>query len=119
MKDKSAEYIKTLGFTDTEMVEYRENSIAWHLSFARKAEDNDALIYADGIQLKIAKDNGELLGLNAMEYIQKEKIDKQKIVPIDKAELFSSNFSVEEERLAYVENKQLQQRLAYQLIARK
>jgi len=117
MKDKSAEYIKTLGFTDTEMVEYRENSIAWHLSFARKAEDNDALIYADGIQLKIAKDNGELLGLNAMEYIQKEKIDKQKIVPIDKAELFSSNFSVEEERLAYVENKQLQQRLAYQLIA--
>ena len=47
----------------------------------------------------------------------KAKIDKQKIVPIDKSELFSSNFSVEEERLAYVENKQLQQRLAYQLIA--
>ena len=36
MKDKSAEYIKTLGFTDTEMVEFRENSIAWHLAFARK-----------------------------------------------------------------------------------
>ncbi|MFJ7826227.1 PepSY1/2 domain-containing protein [Psychrobacillus sp. NPDC096623] len=118
MKDKSAEYIKTLGFTDTEMVEFRENSIAWHLAFARKDKNNDALIYADGIQLKIAKDNGELLGLNAMEYIQKEKIDKQELVPINKGELFSSNFTIEEERLAYVENKQLQQRLAYQILAR-
>ncbi|QUG41398.1 germination protein YpeB [Psychrobacillus sp. INOP01] len=118
MKDKSAEYMKTLGFEDTEMVEYRENSVAWHLSFARLDENNDALIYADGIQLKIAKDNGELLGLNAMEYIQKEKTEKQEIVPLDKTELFSSNFLIEEERLAYVENKQLQQRLAYQLLAR-
>lgn len=118
MKDKSAEYMKTLGFSDTEMVEYRENSVAWHLSFARKDENNDALIYADGLQLKIAKDNGELLGLNAMEYIQKEKIDKQEIVPLDKVELFSNNLFIEEERLAYVENKQLQQRLAYQILAR-
>lgn len=118
MKDKSAEYMKTLGFTDTEMVEYRENSVAWHLSFARKDENNDALIYADGIQLKIAKDNGELLGLNAMEYIQKEKIGKQEIVPLDNMGLFSSNFYIEEERLAYVENKQLEQRLAYQVLAK-
>ncbi|MEK3994708.1 PepSY1/2 domain-containing protein [Psychrobacillus sp. FSL K6-2365] len=118
MKDKSAEYMKTLGFTDTELVEYRENSVAWHLSFARKDENNDALIYADGIQLKIAKDNGELLGLNAMEYIQKEKIGKQEIVPLDNVGLFSSNFYIEEERLAYVENKQLEQRLAYQVLAK-
>ena len=118
MKAKSAEYIKKLGFTDTKMVEYRENSVAWHLSFARVDENNDALIYADGIQLKIAKDTGELLGLNAMEYIQKEKIGKQEIIPLDKVELFSSNFSIEEELLAYVENKQLQQRLAYQVLAR-
>lgn len=118
MKDKSAEYMKTFGFTDTEMVEYRENSVAWHLSFARKDENNDALIYADGIQLKIAKDNGELLGLNAMEYIQKEKIGKQEIVPLDNMGLFSSNFYIEEERLAYVENKQLEQRLAYQVLAK-
>ena len=48
---------------------------------------------------------------------KKKKLREQKIVPINKEELFSSNFSVEEERLAYVENKQLQQRLAYQLIA--
>lgn len=118
MKDKSGEYMKTFGFTDTELVEYRENSIAWHLAFARKDQSNDALIYADGLQLKIAKDNGELLGLNAMEYIQKEKIDKQEVVPLDKSELFSSDIILEEERLAYVENKELQQRLAYQLIAR-
>ena len=118
IKDKSAEYMKTFGFTDTELVEYRENSVAWHLAFARKDENNDALIYADGLQLKIAKDNGELLGLNAMEYIQKEKIGKQELVPLDKAELFSRDIVIEEERLVYVENRELQQRLAYQLLAR-
>ena len=42
---------------------------------------------------------------------RKKKLISKNLVPINKEELFSSNFSIEEERLAYVENKQLQQRL--------
>ncbi|TQR19790.1 PepSY1/2 domain-containing protein [Psychrobacillus vulpis] len=118
MKEKASKYMKSFNYDDTSLVEYRENHIAWHLSYARKDSESDALIYADGIQLKIAKDNGELLGLNAMEYIQKEKIAPQEVKPIDYKELFSGNFTVEEERLAFVENKQLQQRLAYELVMR-
>ncbi|SES33925.1 PepSY1/2 domain-containing protein [Psychrobacillus sp. OK032] len=118
MKEKASTYLKSFGYTDTELVEYRENNIAWHLALARKDPNNDALIYADGMHLKIAKDNGELLGLNAMEYIQKENIGEQKIVQIDYQEIFSGDFKVEEERLAYVENKELQQRLAYEILTR-
>ncbi|WP_144511321.1 PepSY1/2 domain-containing protein [Bacillus sp. FJAT-22090] len=118
MKKKTSTYLKSFDYTDTEMVDYRENNIAWHAAFARVDKENDALIYADGIQLKIAKDNGELLGLNAMEYIQKENIGKQEIVPLDYKELFSGDFSIEEERLAYVENKELQQRLAFEVLTR-
>lgn len=118
MKEKAAAYMKSFDYADTEMVDFRENNIAWHLAFARKDKENNALVYADGIQLKIAKDNGELLGLNAMEYIQKEKIGQQEIVPLDYKELFSDDFAIEEERLAYVENKELQQRLAYEILTR-
>ncbi|WP_313891005.1 PepSY1/2 domain-containing protein [Psychrobacillus sp.] len=118
MKEKTTGYLKAFGYTDTEMVDYRENTIAWHIALAKKDAEYDALVYADGIQMKIAKDNGELLGLNAMEYIQKEKIGAQKVVPIDYAEMFSPNFSIEEEKLAFVENKQLEQRLAYQILTR-
>ncbi|MFF2752669.1 PepSY1/2 domain-containing protein [Psychrobacillus sp. NPDC058041] len=118
MKEKAKGYMKAFDYADTEMVDFRENNIAWHLAFARIDANNKALIYADGIQLKIAKDNGELLGLNAMEYIQKEKIEPQEIKPLNYKDLFSNNFSVEEERLTYVANKEQQQRLAYEILTR-
>ena len=118
MKKNALDYMKKLGYTDTELIEFRENHIGWHLAFARKDAENDAIVYADGLQLKIAKDNGELLGLNAMEYIQEEKIAKQKVIPLDYKTIFADNLKIEELKMAYVENDQLQQRLAYELLTR-
>lgn len=118
MKEKALAQMKRLGFADTELIEFRENTIAWHLAFARKDAENNAIVYADGVHLKIAKDNGELLGLNAMEYIQEEKIGSQKIVPLDYKEIFADDLKIEEEKMAYVENDELQQRLAYELLTR-
>lgn len=118
MKEKALNYMKSFDYADAEMVDFRENHIAWHLAFARKDKKNDALVYADGVHLKIAKDNGELLGLNAMEYIQKETIEPQEVVPLNYEELFSGDFTIEEEKLAYVENKELQQRLAFEILGR-
>jgi spore germination protein len=118
MKEKAKGYLKAFNYADTTIVDYRENNIAWHVANARVDKKNDALVYADGIQLKIAKDNGELLGLNAMEYIQEENIPTQPVVPVDYHELFTSDFVVEEEKLAYVENDQLQQRLAFEVLTR-
>ena len=53
-----------------------------------------------------------------MEYIQEENIPTQAVVPVDYHELFTSDFVVEEEKLAYVENDQLQQRLAFEVLTR-
>lgn len=118
MKKNALDYMKKLGYEDTELIEFRENHIGWHLAFARKDPTNNAIVYADGLHLKIAKDNGELLGLNAMEYIQEEKLVKQKVVPLDYKTIFSDDLKIEEEKIAYVENDQLQQRLAYELLTR-
>lgn len=119
MKEKAIEAVKSFGFDDLELVETRENHLVWHVVFVRLDPVNDARVYSDAIQLKLAKDDGEILGVNTMEYIQKEKLPDQKIVAIDWNTFFTSEAIVQQERLAYTENNQLQQRLCYELLVLK
>ncbi|MFJ7406679.1 MULTISPECIES: PepSY1/2 domain-containing protein [unclassified Lysinibacillus] len=114
---KAEEHLKRLEMKDVAFVESRENHLAWHVTFARVNPGDNALIYADGVQLKIAKDNGELLGANAMEYIQEEAIKPQKAIPIDWKTFFDDNVRVEEVRNIYTDNGQFEQRLCYEVIA--
>ncbi|RHW39331.1 sporulation protein [Lysinibacillus yapensis] len=119
---KAAEQFLARGnYKDVEIVEMRENHEAWHISFARvvgKGKEK-AYVYPDGIQAKVSKDSGELLGLNAMEYVQKETINKdQKVVPVNWENFFRPGTVVEEERLVYTENETLQLRECYEVIAR-
>ena len=75
-------------------------------------------MYEDMKQMKISKDSGELLGLNAMEYVQKENIKDQPVIPIDWKKFFRPNTIVEQERFIYTENEAYQLRLGYEVIAR-
>ncbi|WP_068982869.1 MULTISPECIES: PepSY1/2 domain-containing protein [Lysinibacillus] len=117
IKKKAEEYLKQLGMNDVAFVESRENHQAWHLTFARVHPGDNALIYADGVQLKLAKDTGELLGANAMEYIQEETIKPQTPRPIDWKTFFDNDVKVEEVRKIYTDNGQFEQRLCYEVIA--
>ncbi|EON72872.1 PepSY1/2 domain-containing protein [Lysinibacillus sphaericus] len=114
---KAQEHLKRLGMKDVAFVESRENHLAWHVTFARVNPSDKALIYADGVQLKIAKDTGELLGANAMEYIQEEKIKPQTAKPIDWKTFFDEDVQVEEVKNIYTDNGQFEQRLCYEVIA--
>lgn len=114
---KAQQYLQNMNIKDVQYVESRENHQAWHLTFARVNPENKAIIYADAIQLKLAKDNGELLGMNAIEYIQKEKIKPQPIKPINWKEFFNNDISIEENRLIYTDDGQFEQRLCYEVIA--
>lgn len=116
MKQKAEKAVKSYGFDDVELVEIRENHLVWHVVFVRVNPTNKARVYADAIQLKLAKDDGEVLGVNTMEYIQKETLPEQKTVTIDWNEFFTDQVTLENERLAYTENEQLQQRLCYELL---
>lgn len=102
---------------DVAYVESRENHQAWHVTFARVNPKDQALIYADGVQLKIAKDTGELLGANAMEYIQEENIKPQTAQPIDWKTFFQNDVHVQEVKNIYTDNGQFEQRLCYEVIA--
>jgi spore germination protein len=119
MKEKAIKAVKTYGFEDVELVESRENHLVWHVVFVRINPENKARIYADAIQLKLAKDDGEILGINTMEYIQKETLPEQKVVPVNWKEYFTNQVSVQSEVLAYTENNELQQRLCYEVLVLK
>nr|WP_106784656.1 PepSY1/2 domain-containing protein [Lysinibacillus timonensis] len=118
IQDIAKQYMDRAAFDDTEMVEFRENHEVYHIVFARVYGDEKAFVYPDAIQLKIAKDSGELLGLNAMEYVQKENIKDQKVNPIDWETFFRPGTVVEEERMIYTENELYELRLSYEVIAR-
>lgn len=114
---KAEDYVKKLGMNDLAYVESRENHQAWHVTFARVHPGDNALIYADGVQLKLAKDTGELLGASAMEYIQEENIKKQTAKPIDWKTFFQDDIQVQEVKNIYTDNGEFEQRLCYEVIA--
>lgn len=116
IKEKAKEAVKSYGIDDVELVESRENHYFWHLTFIRVNPENKARVYDDSIQMKLAKDDGEVLGLSTMEYIQEETLPNQDIVPIDWTTFFTKDVKVQQEAFAYTDNKQLQQRLCYEIL---
>lgn len=117
IRRRSELFLKRAGYTDLKLVEERENHDAWYFTFARVAGKYNAIVYPDGVQLKVSKDRGELLGFNAMEYIQKEKIPNQKVNPINWNEFFREAVTIENEQMIYTENEGLELRLCYEVIA--
>ncbi|HWK23235.1 MAG TPA: PepSY1/2 domain-containing protein [Ureibacillus sp.] len=119
VRDQINQFLDRAGYKDLQLVEMRENHEVWHMAYARVFGEDKALVYPDGVQIKVSKDSGELLGLNAMEYIQKEDIkEDQKLVPIDWETFFRPGTFVEEEQIIYTENEAFQLRKCYQVIAR-
>ncbi len=119
VKELVQQFIDRAGYDDLALVEMRENHEAWHIHLARVAGKHNAFVYPDGVQLKVSKDSGELLGLNALEYVQRENINEnQPVVPIDWKQFFRPNTVVEEERFIYTENEAYELRLCYEVIAR-
>ena len=112
------QFLKEAGFTDVVMTESRENHEAWHFVFTRQYGEEKALVYPDSIQVKIAKDTAEVLGVNTMEYIQNETIPNSDVTPIDWQEFFHEDILVEEVKPIYTDNRSLQLRYCYEVLAR-
>jgi spore germination protein len=119
LEKKAKRFLKDEGYTDLELEESRENHSAWHMVFVRIEPEYKAKVFSDTIHLKIAKDNGEIIGLDASEYIRKEKTKTQPMKKLDWSVFFHKDVKIINEELAYVENDQLDQRLAYYLTVTK
>ena len=115
IQKRAEDFLSNSGYGDTVYEESRENHTAWHFVYVRVEPEYGAKVFSDVIHLKVAKDTGSILGIDAMEYIQKEETKKQPIKKIDWKKFFHSNVKVVNEELAYVENDRLEQRLSHYL----
>ena len=115
-REMATKFLKDAGYTDVVYVEARENHEAWHFVFSRQVDD--AVVYPDSIQLKLAKDTGEILGLNAMEYIQKETLPAMAPKEIVFEDYFADAANVEETKLVYTDNDSYDLVLCYEVIVR-
>ena len=115
IKQSADRFMQNAGFTDVVYTEGRENNNAWHFVYTRKADD--LIVYPDSIQIKIAKDTGEVIGLNAMEYIQKESIPNHATVPLDLKTFFQSDVTVTEMKKIVTNNGHKEPRICYEIIA--
>ncbi|MCG7343014.1 germination protein YpeB [Sporosarcina sp. ACRSL] len=115
LRRTAEEFLKAAGYKDVVYEESRENNTSWHMVFVRQEPFYGAKVFSDVIHLKIAKDTGDIIGLDASEYIRKEKLHRQSIKKTDWKEFFHKDVQVVQEELAYVENERLEQRLAHYL----
>lgn len=115
IRKKAEDFLSNSGYGDTVYEESRENNTAWHFVYVRVEPEYDAKVFSDVIHVKVAKDTGSILGIDAMEYIQKEETKQQPIKKLNWKKFFHSNVQVVNEELAYVENDRLEQRLAHYL----
>ncbi|WP_342509821.1 PepSY1/2 domain-containing protein [Sporosarcina sp. FSL K6-2383] len=115
IQKKTEKFLQDAGYKDLVYEESRENSTAWHMVYVRVESDYKAKVFSDTIHLKVAKDNGGIVGLDAAEYIRKEKTKPQPITKKDWKTFFHSTVTIAKEELAYVENDRLEQRLAHYL----
>lgn len=115
LQENAERFLADAGYEDAVLEDARENDTSWHFVFVRVEPGYDAKVFSDAIHLKVAKDTGGIIGLDAMEYIQKEDVKRQPIVKQNWQTFFRPNVEVVEEELAYVENDRMDQRLAYYL----
>lgn len=116
IEEAATTFLENAAYDDLVLQEARENDTVWHFVFVRQDPVFQAKVFSDVIHVKVAKDDAEIVGLNAMEYIQKEEVKEQPIVAQNWNTFFQPNVSVMEEELAYVENARFEQRLAYRLL---
>lgn len=99
---------------DAQFVEVRENHDVWHYVYARVVDD--VVIYPDVLQMKVAKDRQEILGISALEYVQQEKIDVTDAKPIDWQQFLQPDALVQQSRLVVIEGKQYAPVLCYEAL---
>lgn len=114
VKNAATSFLKSLGIDNVELTDSRENSQAWHFVFTRK--EGNYLIYPDSIQIKVAKDTADVIGMNAMEYIQKEKMPEHEIKPINLDTFFKDSVVVQDVKTIVTDNDASELRYNYETI---
>ncbi|HYK73302.1 MAG TPA: germination protein YpeB, partial [Pseudoneobacillus sp.] len=99
------QFLKENGFKDLDLFESSQYDNIGVFTFV--AKQNDVRIYPDSIKVKVALDNGDMIGLSASDYLKSHytrTIPKPSITEKEARTKINPNLKVQEHRLAVILN---------------
>lgn len=117
-QNKALEFLKERDITSMEVVESDQYDNVGVFDFVY--QQDDVRIYTDLIRVKVALDNGDIIGYEALDYIVAH--DEKKQIPTPKISLeeakakVNKNFNVQEDHLSLVEIEAGETKLCYELL---
>ena len=112
---KGKEYLKSKGFDNMQETYYMKQDGFITINFAYV--QNDVIIYADLIKVKVALNNGEIIGLETTGYLNshyQRNIPTQKISAESARKQLSANAQVTSERLAMIPTEWKTEKFCYE-----
>ncbi|WP_028783055.1 germination protein YpeB [Thalassobacillus devorans] len=114
---KANEYLKSFEFPDHELIQSSQYEKEGVYSFV--ATQNGVRIYPDAIQMKIALDNGDMLGMSAKDYFmnhQKREIKEPAISEEEARSSVNPEVKIQEQHMAIIENDLAEEVLTYEFL---
>lgn len=101
---KALEFLNAKGFTNMQKTYFMKENGMLTINYAHEQED--VIVYSDLIKVKVALDNGEILGIETTGYLnnhEKRTIDKKNILTKEQAiKLANENLKIENTRLSII-----------------
>ena len=102
--DYAKKFLEQRGYKNLEKTYYSKESNIMTFNYAYT--ENDVIVYPDLIKIKVALDNGDILGVEATGFLnnhEKRKVNKQGIISKEKAkENINKDLEIKGERLAII-----------------
>lgn len=115
--EKAEQYLENFGYKNMKLFQSSEYDHIGVYSFAY--EENDITIYPDSIEIKVALDNGDVLGFAAQNYLRNHhKRDiKEPAISVEEAkEAINPNIEIQKESLAIIDNDYDAEVLTYEFL---
>ena len=100
---KAKEYLEKNGFSNMKETYYLKQSGIVTINYAY--EQDDVIMYSDLIKVKVALDNGEILGIETTGYLNSHttrKLEEPKVTVEEAKESLNDDLSIESEALAII-----------------
>jgi spore germination protein len=115
--NKAAAFLKETGFKDLEIFESTQYDNIGVFNFVTKT--NGIRVYPEAVKVKVALDNGDIIGVSAEEYLksfQTRKIEEPAITLEQARAKVNPNFKVMEDRQAIIVNDLNKEVLCYEFL---
>ncbi len=114
--DKAGKFLKEQGFGELTETYFLKNDNTTTITFVGITEDG-ILIYPDLLKVKVALDNGEVVGFDAFQYLmahRERKIEKPKLTEAQAREKVNKKLEVERVKLAIIPMPGDKEQLCYE-----